>query len=118
MVKPLIDAGVLGADALLTYNAVSGYSGGGKKMIEDYEKAGAKASPYMPYGLTLNHKHLAEMKHYAGLAHDAIFQPVVGNYAQGMLGTVPLFPEFAEEENQCCRHPGNPGQGLCRQHLH
>ena len=60
-------------------------------MIEDYEKAGPQASPYMPYGLTLNHKHLAEMKHYAGLAHDAIFQPVVGNYAQGMLGTVPLF---------------------------
>jgi N-acetyl-gamma-glutamyl-phosphate reductase len=91
VVKPLIDAGVLAADALLTYNAVSGYSGGGKKMIEDYEKAGAQASPYMPYGLTLSHKHLAEMKHYAGLTHDAIFQPVVGNYAQGMLGTVPLF---------------------------
>ena len=89
VVKPFIEAGVLGADAPITYNAVSGYSGGGKKMIEDYEKAGTKASPYMPYGLTLNHKHLAEMKHYAGLTHDAIFQPVVGNYAQGMLGTVP-----------------------------
>ena len=71
--------------------SLTGYSGGGKNMIEDYEKAGAKASPYMPYGLTLNHKHLAEMKHYAGLSHDVIFQPVVGNYAQGMLGTVPLF---------------------------
>lgn len=91
VVKPLIDAGVLAADTPLTYNAVSGYSGGGRKMIEDFEKAGAKASPYLPYGLTLNHKHLAEMKLYAGLAHDVIFQPVVGNYAQGMLGTVPLF---------------------------
>jgi N-acetyl-gamma-glutamyl-phosphate reductase len=91
VVKPLIDAGVLGAEHPLTYNAVSGYSGGGKKMIEDYEKAGAKASPYMPYGLTLNHKHLAEMRLYAGLAGDVIFQPAVGNYAQGMLGTVPLF---------------------------
>jgi N-acetyl-gamma-glutamyl-phosphate reductase len=48
-----------------TYNAVSGYSGGGKKMIEDFEKAGPKGAAYLPYGLTLNHKHLAEMKHYA-----------------------------------------------------
>ena len=91
VVKPLIEAGVLGADHPFTYNAVSGYSGGGKKMIEDYEKAGPQASPYMPYGLTLNHKHLAEMRLYAGLAGDVIFQPAVGNYAQGMLGTVPLF---------------------------
>jgi N-acetyl-gamma-glutamyl-phosphate reductase len=91
VVKPLIAAGILAADAPLTYNAVSGYSGGGKKMIEDYEKAGAKASPYMPYGLTLNHKHLAEMKTYAGIDGDAIFQPAVGNYAQGMLGAVPIF---------------------------
>ncbi len=98
VVRPLIDAGVLSADALLTYNAVSGYSGGGKKMIEDYEKAGAQANPYMPYGLTLNHKHLAEMKHYAGLAHDAVFQPVVGNYAQGMLGTVPLFLDMLKNK--------------------
>ena len=58
-------------------------------MIEDYQQAGSVA--YMPYGLTLNHKHLAEMKHYAGLSNDVIFQPVVGNYAQGMLGTAPLF---------------------------
>ncbi len=98
VVKPLIEAGVLSADAPLTYNAVSGYSGGGKKMIEDYEKTGTKASPYMPYGLTLNHKHLAEMKLYAGLAHDAIFQPVVGNYAQGMLGTVPLFMSLLKKK--------------------
>ncbi|HEX7108266.1 MAG TPA: N-acetyl-gamma-glutamyl-phosphate reductase [Aestuariivirga sp.] len=98
VVKPLIEAGVLGADAPLTYNAVSGYSGGGKKMIEDFEKAGTKAPPYLPYGLTLNHKHLAEMKLYAGLAHDAIFQPVVGNYAQGMLGTVPLFMSLLKKK--------------------
>jgi N-acetyl-gamma-glutamyl-phosphate reductase len=98
VVKPLIEAGVLGADHPLTYNAVSGYSGGGKKMIEDYEKAGAKASPYMPYGLTLNHKHLAEMRLYAGLAEDVIFQPAVGNYAQGMLGTVPLFMSLLKKK--------------------
>ena len=98
VVKPLIDAGVLAAGTPLTYNAVSGYSGGGKKMIEDFEKAGPKAPPYLPYGLTLNHKHLAEMKLYAGLARDAIFQPVVGNYAQGMLGTVPLFMSLLKKK--------------------
>ena len=98
VVKPLIDAGVLAAGTPLTYNAVSGYSGGGKKMIEDFEKAGPKAPPYLPYGLTLNHKHLAEMKLYAGLAQDAIFQPVVGNYAQGMLGTVPLFMSLLKKK--------------------
>ena len=91
VVKPLIDAGILAADYPFTYNAVSGYSGGGKKMIEEFVAAGPKAVPYLPYGLTLNHKHLAEMKQYAGLTQDVIFQPAVGNYAQGMLGTVPLF---------------------------
>jgi N-acetyl-gamma-glutamyl-phosphate reductase len=91
VVKPLIDAGVLGADYPFTYNAVSGYTGGGKKMIGEFVSAGTGAVPYLPYGLTLNHKHLAEMKLYAGLAQDVIFQPAVGNYAQGMLGTVPLF---------------------------
>jgi N-acetyl-gamma-glutamyl-phosphate reductase len=91
VVKPLIDAGILAADYPLTYNAISGYSGGGKKMIEEFESAGTHAVPYLPYGLTLNHKHLGEMKHYAGLSQDVIFQPAVGNYAQGMLGCVPLF---------------------------
>jgi N-acetyl-gamma-glutamyl-phosphate reductase len=91
VVKPLIDAGILGAGYPFTYNAVSGYSGGGKKMIEGYVQAGTSAVSYLPYGLTLNHKHLAEMKQYAGLSEDVIFQPAVGNYAQGMLGTVPLF---------------------------
>ena len=94
VVKPLIDAGIMAADYPLTYNAVSGYSGGGKKMIEDYERAGAGAVAYLPYGLTLNHKHLAEMRHYAGLTRDPIFQPAVGNYAQGMIGAVPVFTDL------------------------
>jgi N-acetyl-gamma-glutamyl-phosphate reductase len=98
VVKPLINAGVLGADYPFTYNAVSGYSGGGKKMIEEYVQAGTYAVSYLPYGLTLNHKHLAEMKQYAGLSEDAIFQPAVGNYAQGMLGTVPLFMNLLKKK--------------------
>jgi N-acetyl-gamma-glutamyl-phosphate reductase len=90
LVKPLIVAGLLPKDALLAYSGISGYSGGGRKMIEDYEAKGESASRFMPYGLTFNHKHLPEMKYYAGLTRDVIFQPAVGNFAQGMLTTVPL----------------------------
>lgn len=90
LVKPLIDRGVMPAGYPVTYNAVSGYSGGGRKMIEDYEAKGKRASPYMPYGLTFAHKHLPEMKLYSGLDREPVFQPAVGNYAQGMLGAVPL----------------------------
>jgi N-acetyl-gamma-glutamyl-phosphate reductase len=90
LAKPLIAAGLLSRDTPLTYGGVSGYSGGGKKMIEDYEAKGNAASHYAPYALTFNHKHLPEMKHYTGLNRDVIFQPVVGNFAQGMLTTLPL----------------------------
>ena len=93
-VKPLIDAGIMSADYPVTYNAVSGYSGGGRRMMEDYERAGAAAVAYLPYGLTFNHKHLPEMKLYAGLERAPVFQPAVGNYAQGMLGAVPIFSEL------------------------
>jgi N-acetyl-gamma-glutamyl-phosphate reductase len=90
LVKPLIAAGLLSADVHLTYGGVSGFSGGGKKMIEDYVAKGEAAPHYAPYGLGFNHKHLPEMKHYVGLASDVLFQPVVGNFAQGMLTTVAL----------------------------
>jgi N-acetyl-gamma-glutamyl-phosphate reductase len=90
LAKPLITAGLLSKDVALTYGGISGYSGGGKKMIEDYEAKGKAASPYAPYALSFNHKHLPEMKHYTGLTSDVLFQPVVGNFAQGMLITLPL----------------------------
>jgi N-acetyl-gamma-glutamyl-phosphate reductase len=90
LIKPLVMAGLLSKDVGLSYGGISGYSGGGKKMIEDYEAKGQRASHFMPYGLTFNHKHLPEMKYYAGLNRDVIFQPVVGNFAQGMLTSVPL----------------------------
>ena len=90
LVKPLIRAGLLPKDTPFTYGGVSGYSGGGRKMIEDYEAKGDTASRYAPYGLGLNHKHLPEMKHFTGITRDVVFQPVVGNFAQGMLTTVPL----------------------------
>ena len=90
LLKPLIAAGLLPADVAVNYGGVSGYSGGGKKMIEDYEAKGDSASRYFPYGLNLSHKHLPEMKHYTGLKNDVLFQPVVGNFAQGMLTSTPL----------------------------
>ncbi len=90
LVRPLLAAGVIAKDTAFTYHGISGYSGGGRKMIEDYEARGTSASPYMPYALALSHKHLPEMKHYTGLAHDVLFEPAVGNFAQGMLTTVPV----------------------------
>ncbi len=90
LVKPLVDAGLLAKDVPLSYAGISGYSGGGKKMIEDYQAKGSAASHFAPYGLALAHKHLPEMKHYAGLSRDVLFQPVVGDFAQGMLTSLPL----------------------------
>ena len=91
LVRPLIDAGLLPSDVPLNYGGVSGYTGGGKKMIEDYVAKGEAASEFTPYALSFNHKHLPEMKLYSGTKHDVLFQPVVGDFAQGMLTTVPLF---------------------------
>ncbi len=88
--RPLIKAGLLPADYPVSMNGISGYSGGGRQMIEDYEAKGEDASEYLPYGLTLKHKHVPELKKYAGLARDPLMQPVVGNFAQGMLTAVPL----------------------------
>ena len=91
LVKPLIDAGLLSRDVALNYGGVTGYTGGGKKMIEEYVTKRETASEFTPYGLSFNHKHLPEMKHYTGTAADVLFQPVVGDFAQGMLTAVPLF---------------------------
>jgi N-acetyl-gamma-glutamyl-phosphate reductase len=59
-------------------------------MIEDYVSKGGDAPEFLPYGLTLKHKHVPELKTYAGLRHDPIMQPAVGNFAQGMITVVPL----------------------------
>jgi N-acetyl-gamma-glutamyl-phosphate reductase len=88
--RPLIKAGLLPADYPVSMNGISGYSGGGRQMIEEYEAKGEDAVEYLPYGLTLKHKHVPELKKYAGLALDPLMQPVVGNFAQGMLTAVPL----------------------------
>ncbi|GGB38004.1 N-acetyl-gamma-glutamyl-phosphate reductase [Roseibium aquae] len=88
--RPLISGGLLPADFPVTVNGVSGYSGGGKGMIADYESQGPAANMFAPYALGFNHKHLPEMTAYTGLAAAPLFAPAVGNYYKGMLTAVPL----------------------------
>jgi N-acetyl-gamma-glutamyl-phosphate reductase len=90
VLRPLVAAGLLPANYPVTVNGITGYSGGGRTMIEDYEAKGESASEFLPYGLTLQHKHVPEIKAYAGLSRDPIMQPAVGNFAQGMVTVVPL----------------------------
>ena len=89
-VRPLIEAGLLPADYPLTYNGISGYTGGGKQMIAEYEAAGDKASQFMPYALTFQHKHVPEMTAYSRTKAAPLFVPTVGDFAQGMTTFVPL----------------------------
>ncbi len=88
--RPLVEAGLIPADYPLTVNGISGYSGGGRTMIEDYEAKGEDANEFMPYGLTFKHKHLPELQTYAKLDMAPLFTPVVGNFRQGMVTMVPL----------------------------
>ena len=88
LLRPLIDAGIIPADYPITVNAVSGYSGGGRSMIEAYEAG--KAPSFELYGLGLEHKHVPELQKYAGLKRRPIFVPSVGNYHKGMLVSIPL----------------------------
>jgi len=89
LVAPLVRAGLVPVDFPLTVNAISGYSGGGKSLIAEFEVEGA-TDVFRAYGLSLKHKHLPEMAAYAGLTHPPVFAPAVGRYAQGMLVEVPL----------------------------
>ena len=88
--RPLIEGGLLPADFPVTVNGISGYSGGGRTMIEDYEAKGEDANEFALYGLTFKHKHLPELQKYARLLHTPLFQPAVGNFRQGMITAVPL----------------------------
>jgi N-acetyl-gamma-glutamyl-phosphate reductase len=90
-VRPLVDAGLLPRHASITTQSITGYSGGGKKMIEQYEAGGdAKLQSPRPYGLGLAHKHLPEMAAHTGLQHAPIFMPVVGPFLKGLAVSVPL----------------------------
>ncbi len=88
LIRPLVDAGLMAPDHPVTINAVSGYSGGGKSMINDHETTEGPA--FELYGLKLEHKHLPETQMYGGLTRRPIFVPSVGHFRQGMLVSIPL----------------------------
>jgi N-acetyl-gamma-glutamyl-phosphate reductase len=88
LLRPLIDAGLMPADFAVCLPSVSGYSGGGRPMIEAYE-AGT-AAPFELYALGLKHKHIPEIMRYTGLTRRPLFVPAVGNFRQGMLVQLPL----------------------------
>jgi len=88
LLRPLVDAGLVPADHPLALPSVSGYSGGGRPMIESYESG--QAPLFELYGLGLSHKHLPEIMRYTGLTRRPIFVPSVGNFRQGMLVQLPL----------------------------
>ncbi|MNH49024.1 N-acetyl-gamma-glutamyl-phosphate reductase [compost metagenome] len=89
LMRPLVRAGLVPTNQPVTVNAVSGYSGGGKAMIAEFEAEGASTA-FRAYGLTLKHKHVPEMTQHTGLSRNVLFAPAVGNYRQGMLVEVPL----------------------------
>lgn len=99
LIKPLVDAGVIAPDHPVTINAVSGYSGGGKAMIAEFE-TGAITGGFV-YATGQHHKHLPEIVMRGGLARKPIFVPQVGHFAQGMIVQIPLHLP-----------PGGPGMAL------
>lgn len=94
--RPLIAKGVIPHTFPITINAVSGYSGGGKNLIQKYDtfhdeqKGATSLYPYGIYGLKFGHKHVKEMHQHSGLASPPLFVPAVGDFAQGMLVQIPL----------------------------
>jgi len=93
IVRPLVRAGLIPVDWPVVCNAVSGYSGGGKSMIAEFEDSKAanySREVFRTYGLTLDHKHVAEMQKHAGLQYRPLFAPSVGRFYRGMLVEIPL----------------------------
>jgi N-acetyl-gamma-glutamyl-phosphate reductase len=92
LMAPLVAAGLVPASAPVTVNAISGYTGGGKGLIEEFQTLPPESTSdaFRLYGLHLAHKHVPEMTKYSGLANAPIFAPAVGRYAQGMLVEIPL----------------------------
>ena len=103
LLRPLIQAGLVAPDYPITINAVSGYSGGGRSIIEAHDQDGGPA--FELYALGLEHKHVPEIERFAGLSRRPIFVPSVGHFRQGMLVSVPLYLDDL---------PGKPtGADLC-----
>jgi len=91
LVRPLVDAGLLSSETSLSATSITGYSGGGRKMIEAYEAGGNPAlQAPRPYALGLSHKHLPEMTLHSRLKAAPIFMPIVGPFLQGLTVSIPL----------------------------
>jgi len=99
LVRPLIDAGILSPETALTCHSITGYSGGGKKMIAEYDDSSRSSLFDAPrqYGLTQQHKHLKEMIKITGTATPPVFCPIVSDFYSGMMVTVPLFREYLQK---------------------
>ena len=108
LIRPLVDAGLIPKDFPLCLPSVSGYSGGGRTMIEDYEAG--RAPLYEAYALGLKHKHIPEIMRYTGLACRPLFVPAVGNFRQGMLVQLPLHLDQRPESPRrpTCTRPCAP----------
>jgi N-acetyl-gamma-glutamyl-phosphate reductase len=92
LIRPLVDAGLIDAGMALSTTSISGFSGGGRKLIEQYQVSPIPVhltSP-RPYGLSLAHKHLPEITRWAGLSNPPIFMPIVANFYKGLAVSVPL----------------------------
>jgi len=108
LIAPLVQAGLITADAPLSCNAVSGYSGGGKSMIAEFESAEGAPAAWRTYALGLNHKHVPEMRVRSGLSVAPLFTPSVVNLVRGMVVEVPLHTAGL---------PGRPTAGALREAL-
>jgi N-acetyl-gamma-glutamyl-phosphate reductase len=106
--RPLVDAGLVDRSLAVTATSITGYSGGGKKMIAEYEAADRSAAldAPRPYGLKLAHKHLPEMAAYSGLVTRPVFMPIVGPFLKGLAVSIPL------HFSQC--KPGTDGAAIVR----
>jgi N-acetyl-gamma-glutamyl-phosphate reductase len=102
LTRPLVDAGILKEGTPLTVNAISGYSGGGKSLMEIFETSDHE--PWAGYGFSLQHKHLPEMAKYSRLGRKPVFQPQIATFAQGMVVSVPLHYDWLA--------PGTTGQKI------
>jgi len=121
LLRPLIDAGLIPADFPLALPSVSGYSGGGRAMIEDFEAG--KAPLFEAYALGLEHKHIPEIMAYTGLSRRPLFVPSVGNFRQGMLVQLPLHldelpgrPSAADLHTALAQHYGAVADSMVSVH--
>ena len=121
ILRPLVDAGLLPPDFAVALPSVSGYSGGGRSMIEDYEAG--RATLFEAYALGLEHKHLPEIMAYTGLTTRPVFVPSVGNFRQGMLVQLPLHldalpgqPKASDLQEALRQHYGAHADGFVSVH--